>query len=56
MTLPSEQRGEVVIMKEYAGLKFRENSWKALNYLGKHREVEMYYGLEALEESLLERK
>lgn len=53
MQLSDEQR-EVVIMKEYEGLKFREIA-EALNISENTVKSRMYYGLEALKR-MLERK
>ena len=53
MELSEEQR-EVVIMKEYEGLKFREIA-EALHISENTVKSRMYYGLEALKR-ILERK
>lgn len=50
----SEEQREVVIMKEYEGLKFREIA-EALNISENTVKSRMYYGLEALKR-MLERK
>lgn len=50
LTIPEEQR-EVIIMKEYEGLKFREIA-KALNTSENTVKSRMYYGLNALKKSL----
>lgn len=50
----SEEQREVVIMKEYEGLKFREIA-EALNISENTVKSRMYYGLEALKR-ILERK
>ncbi len=52
-TLSDEQR-EVVIMKEYEGLKFREIA-EALNISENTVKSRMYYGLEAMKR-ILERR
>lgn len=53
LELPEEQR-EVVIMKEYEGLKFREIA-ETLNISENTAKSRMYYGLEALKK-ILEKK
>ena len=51
LTIPEEQR-EVIIMKEYEGLKFREIA-QILNTSENTVKSRMYYGLTALKKSLM---
>ena len=51
----SEEQREVVIMKEYEGMKFREIA-EALNISENTVKSRMYYGLEALKRILEKRK